>query len=104
MHVILWEFLVREGKEGEFRRIYGPEGDWTILFRRGAGYLSTELWSDPDNPRRFLTLDRWTSREAFDEFRRRWQVEYRALDQACEALTEREEPVGSLDLPGDVSS
>jgi len=43
MHVIVWEFRVKSGHEGEFERIYGPGGDWARLFGRADGFLGIEL-------------------------------------------------------------
>lgn len=35
-------------------------------------------------------MDTWESREAHDDFRRRFAAEFAELDAACEALTLRE--------------
>ena len=96
MHVILWEFRVREGREAAFETAYGPDGDWARLFRRAVGYLGTELLADPDLPRRYLTIDRWVSAEAHREFSRQWKTEYETLDSTCESLTEVERRLGSF--------
>ena len=96
MHVIMWEFQVKKGGEAEFARVYGPSGEWAQFFRRGQGYLGTELLRDTANPQRYVTIDRWTSSTAYEAFRAQWADEYAMLDQRCEALTERETPLGSL--------
>jgi hypothetical protein len=62
MYVVLWRFRPREGRQSEFERAYGPSGEWALLFRRGDGYLGTELLQRSEDPREYLTLDRWTSR------------------------------------------
>ena len=89
MYALMWEFRVSREGEAAFRRAYGPDGDWARLFRRSAGYLGSELLkgeSDGDE-RRYLTIDRWTSREDFEGFHGVRHDEYRALDEACETLT-----------------
>jgi heme-degrading monooxygenase HmoA len=96
MHVIIWEFRARAGREEEFERAYGPAGDWARLFERGEGYLGTELHRDGAGGRRYVTIDRWASREAFEAFRARWKKDYDDLDRRCEALTEHEAPIGSF--------
>jgi hypothetical protein len=53
--VILWEFRVRTGKRREFEGVYGPEGAWVQLFRRGEGCICTELIRDVEIPCRYLT-------------------------------------------------
>ena len=90
---------MREGREADFERTYGPDGDWARLFSRDVGYLGTELLADLNLPRRYLTIDRWVSPDAHREFSRRWTSEYEALDSRCESLTELETRLGSFQMP-----
>jgi len=93
-HLIVWEFRPRSGMERKFELAYGPEGEWATLFAKSADYLGTELLRDPADPSRYLTLDRWVSRESFETFRRRYSVEYEALDRRFEELTSHEAALG----------
>jgi len=52
----------------EFEREYGPDGEWTAFFRTGRGYVGTELLRDVEAPGRYLVIDRWESREAYQAF------------------------------------
>jgi heme-degrading monooxygenase HmoA len=97
MYVVLWRFRPREGRQSEFERAYGPSGEWARLFRRGDGYLGTELLQRSEDPREYLTLDRWTSRAAYEAFRARWSDEYRWLDHRLEELTEEETLLGAFE-------
>jgi len=96
MHVIIWEFRARRGREAEFERAYGPKGDWAEFFRRGEGYLGTELIRDIETEGRYVTIDRWTSQTAFETFRSQNVGQYEAIDRQCELLTEHEARVGSF--------
>ena len=96
-HVIIWEFYARAGGEPRFEEIYGPEGEWAQFFKSGAGYVGTELNRDGKVPQRYVTLDFWTSRAAYVQFREANLAQYRALDQRCEALTEQEKELGCFD-------
>jgi heme-degrading monooxygenase HmoA len=100
VYVIVWEFRAKAGREPEFKRVYGPDGEWAQLFARGEGYLDTELLADLEAPGRYVTIDRWTSRSAFESFRRRWDGAYRELDRRCEGLTEQENALGVFTVPG----
>jgi heme-degrading monooxygenase HmoA len=96
VHVILWEFEPKQGKSEEFERTYGPGGDWAWLFARSPDYRGSDLLRPvADGP--YITVDRWTSAAAYDAFRERWPAEYAALDQRCEALTERETMIGRFE-------
>jgi quinol monooxygenase YgiN len=92
--VVVWEFRVKSGKRREFERVHGPDGDWAKLFRRGEGYIRTDLIRDLKTPGRYLTLDLWTSREAYARFQKENRDEYRAIDERCASLTENEAKVG----------
>lgn len=97
-YLAVWEFHVMAGIVDEFERIYGSSGSWAALFRESPEYLETELVRDPDHPGRYLTIDRWTSREAFLCFKREHAAEYTALDRDCEHLTIAEKLLGDFEL------
>ena len=96
MHIILWEFEPRVGKEKEFERAYGSNGDWARLFAKSSEYRGTDLLKSTKN-RTYLTVDRWTSAAAFAEFKRQWQSEYSALDMRMEPLTQVERSIGEYE-------
>ena len=97
-YVILWEFEVREGKEKEFERMYGPGGDWARLFATSAGYRGTELHRDAERKGRYVTRDEWESREAYERFRAENQKKYETVDAAGEGLTVRERRMGAFEV------
>lgn len=98
MFVTVWKFHVRPGCEPEFEHEYGPKSSWVKLFRRGKGFVKTELYKDDQTRGRYFTLDRWTSRELYKSFRRQVEDEYPSLDRRCEAFTLEEEHMCSLVL------
>ncbi len=68
----------------EFERVYGVDGDWAGFFRQGAGYIGTELLRDLELPRRYLVIDRWESREAYNAFVEAHRDEYmRRVDETA---------------------
>jgi ribosomal-protein-alanine N-acetyltransferase len=93
----VWEFRVKPGKQRAFEKAYGPEGDWVQLFRRSEDYLGTELIRDRDLRLRYVTLDHWSSRQAYLRFQKENRPAYHALDAECEALTTREKRIGEFD-------
>jgi heme-degrading monooxygenase HmoA len=94
MHIIIWEFTVREEHILEFISACGPNGDWANLFRRAEGYLGTELLRSSREPNIFLTIDRWESATRFEIFQERFGVEYKKLDARFESYTSSEKKVG----------
>jgi heme-degrading monooxygenase HmoA len=95
--VSVWEFEVRPESVAEFERVYGPDGDWTSLFRRADGYSGSLLLKDRVVPHCYLTVDRWRSEDAYARFREGFGEEYRALDERCKELTVREREIGGYD-------
>ena len=91
---IVWEFTVRQDKIPDFDKAYAAAGDWAELVRRSAGFLGTTLLRDSDNPRRYLTIDRWGDAASHATMRERFAKEYEALDRACAGLTETERQIG----------
>jgi heme-degrading monooxygenase HmoA len=81
----------------QFESFYGPQGVWADLFARGDGYVATELTRDQLQPQRYLTLDFWTSRQAYEDFRHQHLDEYKAIDIRCEQMTDSEVEVGSFE-------
>jgi len=95
--ITLWEFHVKPECIITFEGIYGPDGDWAQLFRQSPGYRGTELIRDLNQRGRYLTLDRWTSREALQRFKQEHQAAYSDLDKICENLTEKEVLLGEFE-------
>ncbi len=64
--MLVFSYEVRDVEE--FERVYEPEGEWAQFFRTGSGFVGTELLRDVELPGRYLVLDRWESRGAYNAF------------------------------------
>ena len=96
--VVFWEFHVKVGREKVFERIYGSRGKWARLFRRSPYYLGTALCRVSSRSRRYITVDLWTSRAAYNSFRRRFRADYANLDSRCASLPLRENLIGHVQI------
>ena len=96
--MIVREFVVAEGREEDFKKVFGPEGIWFELLRRSPEYLGTDCRLEAEGERRYRVLDYWLSHESFEDFRRRHQLEYEKFSRliASEDLVERETLLGSF--------
>jgi heme-degrading monooxygenase HmoA len=97
MTFILWRFRAKADRVGQFRRVYGADGDWAKLFRRSPEYQGTQLLQDVAEERTFVVIDRWASGESFARFHHEFAKEYEELDRKCLELTEEETPIGAFD-------
>jgi heme-degrading monooxygenase HmoA len=95
--IVVWEFRPRPGMEAAFERAYGPGGSWAQLFSKGKGFVATELNRDLKDSNRYLTLDFWESKEAYEAFRAKHAEDYAAIDRECEALTLEEKQIGAFE-------
>jgi heme-degrading monooxygenase HmoA len=94
VHVILWRFLPRPGREAAFVAAYGDDGGWAQLFRTSDGFLGSELMRGSDGV--YLTVDRWASEEAYRAFAGAEAARYAQLDAACSELTTEETFLGAF--------
>jgi heme-degrading monooxygenase HmoA len=82
--VIALVFSYEVSDAAEFERVYGAEGEWAAFFRRGRGYVGTELLRDVEHPGRYLVIDRWESAKAYDAFVAEHRDEYmRRVDETA---------------------
>ena len=95
MFVVLWEFEVKPGNEQRFETVYGADGDWVRLFRSDENYQGTRLLRDASRDGIYVTADFWSSREAYERFRKAAAESYAAID-AGESLTTGERQIGSF--------
>jgi heme-degrading monooxygenase HmoA len=90
--VFLYE-VDNAGREA-FEAVYGSEGEWARFFVGGDGYLGTELLRSGE---RYLLIDRWESRAAYDAFLEAHADEYARRGERGSGLWRSEEPVGRFE-------
>ena len=95
MLALLFQYDVRD--DAEFERVYGPDGEWAAFFRGARGYVGTELLHDVEQPGRFLVVDRWESRDAYNAFVAEHREEYmRRVDETV-FLYDQELRIGTFE-------
>ena len=95
--VYIWEYIVKEEYQTEFKRAYGPDGDWVQLFGNADDYITTDLHQDISNSKRFVTVDFWNTKDDRDKFQNQFSKEFKILDENCEKFTEQEKLLGDFD-------
>lgn len=97
----IWRFRPPAGSEQAFAKAYAPQGPWAKLFETHPGFQSTELLRPALGEGWWLTIDRWNSRAAFDDFQQNEGDAYRALDAALEGIAGEELFVGDFEGQGE---
>ena len=93
--VFLYE--VDNARRAAFEAVYGPEGDWARFFATAEGYSGTELLRSGD---RYLLIDRWSSRAAYEAFLAEHADEYSRRNEEVRTLWGHEEVVGRFEDVG----
>lgn len=93
MYLILWRYVVEGDRDMEFRDSYGPGGEWSRLFAESPAFRGVELVA-LETPGHYITIDRWSSKDEFDEFMVHKLRDYERLDRVHEAITISEELLG----------
>jgi hypothetical protein len=60
------------------------------VVRHDARYRATRLLRDVGRDSVYVTMDSGESREAYEESKRRYAVEYAGIDSKCKGMTVRE--------------
>jgi hypothetical protein len=102
MIAIVWQFEVRKGREAEFERFYGVDGEWTAMNRHTRSYLGSSFLRDQTHSTRYLVVEYWSEMLVYERHRAYRSAGIAALEQQRSALVASVEPLGvftALDVP-----
>lgn len=97
MYRLVWELDAKPERVTEFESVYSPEGRWATFFKLSPDYVGTELYRNTASAHRFVLVDRWRSRAAYEAFRKNNAAEYATLDEWCRQLLDHERMLGVTD-------
>lgn len=102
MIAIVWQFQINPGREAEFERFYGVDGEWTAVNRHSRSYLGTSFLRDQNLPSRYLVIEYWSEMVVYEQHKVYRSSERAELDAKREELVASMEPLGifsALDVP-----
>jgi quinol monooxygenase YgiN len=102
MIAVAWQFHVRSGREAEFERFCGADGEWTAANRHTRSYLGTSFLRDQTNPSRYLVIEYWSEMLVYEQHKSYRTDAIANLEQQRDALVTSTEPLGiftALDVP-----
>jgi heme-degrading monooxygenase HmoA len=97
MYRLVWEFEAKPERVIDFEKVYSPEGRWATFFNLSPDYLGTQLYRNTQDVQRFVAVDLWRSRAAYESFRKANAAEYATLDEWCRQLLTHERMLGVTD-------
>ena len=98
----MWQFDVKKGREEEFEKLYGVDGDWTALNRQTRSYLGSSFLHDQNRSSRYLLIEYWSEMIVYEQHRGSRSAKVDALKERSAALVVSVEPLGvftALDVP-----
>ena len=102
MIAVMWQFDVKKGREEEFEKLYGADGDWTALNRQTRSYLGSSFLHDQNRSSRYLLIEYWSEMIVYEQHRAYRSDVVASLEERRTALIEAVEPVGiftALNVP-----
>ena len=95
-YLTIWEYKITSEKKDEFENLYGNHGEWVKLFQKFSGFIKTELHRDINNPDKYVTIDHWESKEAYNQFKKLSKEDFLEIDKIGEGLTVEEKHIGEF--------
>ena len=104
MIAVMWQFEVKKGREQEFEKLYGADGDWTALNRNTRSYLGSSFLRDQNRSSRYLLIEYWSEMLVYEQHRTSLvgSAMINAIETRRAELVEAMEPLGiyaALDVP-----
>lgn len=96
MYCIAWKYTV-SSNQSKFEEEYSRNGSWFKFFEPCEDYLGHELMKAADG-QTYLLLDKWMSKEDYDDFLQNNQLAYEQLNEKCKSLYDNEESMGSYTI------
>ena len=99
---VIWQFDVKKGREEEFEKLYGADGDWSALNRRTRSYLGSSFLKDQNRPGRYLLIEYWSEMLVYEQHRTSRSTMLDQIETRRAELVDAMEPMGiytALDVP-----
>lgn len=102
MVAIVWQFEVKNGREMEFEKLYGADGEWTAMNRHTRSYLGSSFLRDQNRPSHYIVIEYWSEMLVYEEHREYRSEAIASFEERSSALVEKVEPAGiftALNVP-----
>ena len=102
MIAVVWQFQVRAGKQQEFERFYGADGEWSQIARRSRSFLGSSFLRDQASDTSYLLIEYWSEMVVYERHRHSFVGDIGRLEQRRQEFCETTLPLGvfsALDVP-----
>lgn len=101
MIAVVWQFDVKPGREADFERLYGADGEWTDVSRRSRSFLGSSFLRDFSAPR-YVLIEYWSEMLPYEKHRVDVRDEMAQLEQSRAEMLDGVVPLGvfnAIDVP-----
>ena len=102
MIAVVWQFQVKSGKQKDFEKFYGADGEWSQLARRSRSFLGSSFLRDQASDTSYLLVEYWSEMVVYEHHRSSFVTHIRDLETRREDLCDAVAPLGvfsALDVP-----
>lgn len=102
MIAVIWQFETVPGREEDFERFYGADGEWTRLSRRSRSFLGSSFLKDVAAASRYVLVEYWSEMLVYEKHLTDFESQMASLMKRREEFLVRVEPAGvytALDVP-----
>jgi hypothetical protein len=99
---VVWQFEVKAGRDADFERFYGADGEWSVVSRRSRTFLGSSFLKEFSSERRYLLIEYWSEMLPYERHRSDLSDEIDRLERSREEMLVSATPLGvfnALDVP-----
>jgi hypothetical protein len=99
---VVWQFQVKTGKQQEFERFFGADGEWSQLARRSRSFLGSSFLRDQAGDTTYLLIEYWSEMVVYERHRQSLGGDIRTLEDRRQDYCDAVVPLGvfaALDVP-----
>jgi len=100
---IIWEYVVKEEAQDQFRLAYGPGGAWSKLFAQSPGFQGITVLRDMKNTQRYLMIEIWKTEALRKQALAELKAEFSELETAFDEWTESKTKMGIFSVLTDAT-
>ena len=102
MIAVVWQFQVKTGKQQDFEKFYGADGEWSQLARRSRSFLGSSFLRDQASDTSYLLVEYWSEMVVYEKHRQSFPTDIHTLERRRHELCDAILPLGvfsALDVP-----
>lgn len=97
-YIVMWKYHVKPENIETFEHEYGFDGTWFKLFSESKEYNGSFLYKSETESNTYLLIDTWSSKQAYQDFKKVNETSYNMLSSKFEFLYMTEEKIDSYNL------